>query len=59
MAFALKDFAVNMYLMNFKKGSPITIEKLNLENNRSLKIIKNLPSNLMSAAHLDLALSYY
>ena len=53
-AFALKDFSVSMYLMNFKKGSSITKEKLNLENKKSLKIIKQLPSNLMSHAELDI-----
>jgi hypothetical protein len=46
-AFALRDFSVNMYLMNFKKGSSITKEKLTLENKKSLKIIKTLPSNQM------------
>jgi hypothetical protein len=34
-----------MYLMNFKKGSSITKEKLNLENKKSLKIISTLPIN--------------
>jgi len=37
------DGSVNMYLMNFKKGSSITKEKLNLENKKSLKIISALP----------------
>ena len=46
-AFALQDHSVNMYLMNFKKGSQITKEKLNLENKKSLKIISTLPLNLM------------
>lgn len=45
-AFALHDHSVNMYLMNFKKGSMITKEKLQLENNKSLKIIGRLPLNL-------------
>lgn len=40
--------------MNFKKGSSITKEKLQLENKKSMKIIKNLPSNLMSQAYLDI-----
>ena len=53
-AFALKDFSVSMYLMNFKKGSSITKEKLQLENKKSMRIIKNLPSNLMSHAELDI-----
>ena len=43
-AFALKDFSVNLYLMNFKKGSTITKKKLNDENRKSIKIIKTLPS---------------
>jgi hypothetical protein len=42
-AFTLMDNSVNMYLMNFKKGSSITKEKLNLENKKSLKIISTLP----------------
>lgn len=42
-AFALQDFAVNMYLMNFKKGSTITKEKLAAENKKSLRIISTLP----------------
>jgi hypothetical protein len=42
-AFTLMDGTVNMYLMNFKKGSSITKEKLNLENKKSLKIISTLP----------------
>ena len=44
-AFALQDFSVNMYFMNFKKGSSITQKKLIMENEKSQKIIKNLPSN--------------
>lgn len=47
-AFALQDFTVNMYLMNFKKGSSITWPRLLQENERSLRIIKTLPTNLMS-----------
>jgi hypothetical protein len=42
-AFALQDFSVNMYLMNFKKGSTITKEKLSAENKKSLRIISTLP----------------
>jgi len=48
-AFALKDFSVNLYLMNFKKGSAISKEKLNAENKKSLRVIKTLPSNMISA----------
>jgi len=48
-AFSLLDNTVNMYLMNFKKGSSITKEKLNLENKKSLKIIQTLPINMSSA----------
>jgi hypothetical protein len=44
-AFSLLDHTVNMYLMNFKKGSSITKEKLNLENKKSLKIFTTLPIN--------------
>lgn len=32
-----------MYLMNFKKGSTITKEKLAAENKKSLRIISTLP----------------
>jgi len=42
--------------MNFKKGSSITQKKLILENEKSLKIIKKLPSNLSSAAALEIDL---
>ena len=55
-AFSLNDFSVNMYLMNFKKGSSITKEKLAMENKKSLKLIKELPSNLMSTAQWDVDL---
>jgi hypothetical protein len=44
-AFALSDHSVAMYLMNFKKGSQITKEKLALENKKSYKIITTLPVN--------------
>ena len=47
-AFALKDFSVNMYLMNFKKGSSISKDKLNAENKKSLRVIKKLPSNMVT-----------
>lgn len=47
-AFALQDHSVSMYLMNFKKGSQITKEKLTLENKKSHKIITTLPLNLQS-----------
>ena len=40
--------------MNFKKGSAITKERLSMENKKSLKILKNLPTNLMSQAYLDI-----
>jgi hypothetical protein len=39
--------------MNFKKGSMITKEKLQLENSKSLKIIAKLPSNLTSQEKLQ------
>ena len=54
-AFSLLDHTVNMYLMNFKKGSSITKEKLNLENKKSLKIISTLPIN-SAPSQLALAL---
>lgn len=56
-AFALQDFTVVMYFMNFKKGSSITLKKLIAENANSQKIIRSLPSNQSSAAklHIDLA----
>ena len=47
-AFALKDFSVNLYLMNFKKGSSISKEKLNAENKKSLRVIKKLPQNMVT-----------
>ena len=46
-AFALKDFSVNLYLMNFKKGSAISKEKLNAENKKSLRVLKTLPANMV------------
>lgn len=45
-----------MYFMNFKKGSSITQKKLLIENEKSQKIIKSLPSNLSSIAQLDIDL---
>mmetsp|Transcript_21645 Transcript_21645/g.33309 ORF Transcript_21645/g.33309 Transcript_21645/m.33309 type:complete len:89 (+) Transcript_21645:2501-2767(+) len=52
-SFALNDFSVNMYLMNFKKGSSITRDKLNAENKKSQRIIKQLPSNHTSLEKLN------
>ena len=37
-----------MYLMNFKKGSQITKDKLQSENKKSLKILTTLPLNLLT-----------
>ena len=51
-AFTLQDHSVNIYLMNFKKGSTITKEKLQIENKKSFKIMKQLPSNLSSYAKI-------
>jgi hypothetical protein len=51
-AFALADFSVRMYFMNFKKGSSIHKKKLMVENERSAKIIKSLPTNLSSVDKL-------
>jgi hypothetical protein len=45
-AFALADMSVNIYMMNFKKGSQITKEKLKSENKKSLRIMSTLPLNL-------------
>lgn len=50
-AFAQDDLSVNMYLMNFKKGSQITKEKLNLENRKSYKILTTLPLNMVWYDH--------
>lgn len=47
-SFALADHTINMYLMNFKKGSQITKDKLKSENKKSQKIISTLPLNLMA-----------
>jgi hypothetical protein len=55
-AFALQDYAVIMYFMNFKKGSSITQKKLIVENEKSQKILKKLPSNLSSMAQLNVDL---
>ena len=52
-AFSLLDHTVNMYLMNFKKGSSITKEKLFLENKKSLKIISALPIYTASSLSTD------
>ena len=41
--FGLMDKSVNMYMMNFKKGSQITKEKLHTENKKSLNLLSTLP----------------
>jgi hypothetical protein len=41
--FALTDFSISMYMMNFKKGSQITKDKLALENKKSLTLLTGLP----------------
>jgi len=43
--FGLKDMSVSIYMMNFKKGSQITKEKLRAENKKSLRIMATLPLN--------------
>lgn len=45
-SFLLRDHAVQLYMMNFKKGSQITKEKLALENAKSATLLKMLPLNL-------------
>jgi hypothetical protein len=40
--------------MNFKKGSSITRDKIMQENKKCMKIIRNLPSNVMSQAEIDI-----
>jgi len=45
-AFALADNSVSVYMMNFKKGSTITKEKLEIENKKSYKIYNTLPLNV-------------
>ena len=53
-AFLLNDHSVNIYLMNFKKGSTITKERLTIENKKSEKIINGLPSySLYKAAGVE------
>ncbi len=48
-AFAAANGQVHLYLMNFKKGSQITADKLRLENKKSFKIIQTLPLNTMNS----------
>jgi len=45
--------------MNFKKGSSITQKKLITENDKSLKIIKTLPSNMMSCEKIEMSIANY
>ncbi len=47
-AFALADHSVSVYMMNFKKGSQITKDKLAIENKKSYKIYNTLPLNVNS-----------
>ena len=56
-AFALQDFNVVMYFMNFKKGVSITLKKHLAENANSLEKIRSLPSNQSSAAQLQIDLA--
>ena len=46
-SFLLRDNSVQLYMMNFKKGSQITKEKLALENQKSANLLKTLPLNLL------------
>lgn len=41
--FLVRENAVQLYMMNFKKGSQITKEKLGKENNMSLNLLRVLP----------------
>ncbi len=52
-AFAVTNSQVNLYWMNFKKGSQITKEKLRLENKKSMKIIEKLPMNSMNSLTIE------
>lgn len=53
-AFGLTDMSVTLYMMNFKKGSQITKDKLRAENKKSLRIMATLPLNATSEL-LDVA----
>jgi hypothetical protein len=39
----VKDFGVQLYMMNFKKGSQITKDKLMKENSLSVNLLRLLP----------------
>jgi len=41
--FIVRDNAVQLYMMNFKKGSQITKDKLKKENKMSENLLKVLP----------------
>lgn len=43
--FACSDFSVKLYMMNFKKGSQITGEKLAFENRKTKSLYLILPLN--------------
>jgi hypothetical protein len=42
--FTVKDHQVVFYFMNFKKGSKITKDKIELENEKSVKLIRIQPN---------------
>lgn len=46
---------MNLYLMNFKKGSQISKDKLNAENKKSLRVIKKLPQNTVTFSESNYA----
>ena len=49
-SFLLRDNSVQLYMLNFKKGSEITREKLATENrDKSLNLLKTLPLNMERA----------
>jgi hypothetical protein len=43
--FSINDNQVVYYFMNFKKGTKISQEKIEVENQKSVKLLKILPSN--------------
>ena len=43
--FACDDFSISLYMMNFKKGSQITHEKLMAENKKTKSVYLVLPLN--------------
>lgn len=48
-SFLVRDHGVQLYMMNFKKGSQITKDKLMKENGISKTMLMSLPLNLEKA----------